>query len=474
MTDSIRRRAAARAVHAERILHAAIASADPEPAVTRAVTDAAELQQYRHLHVLAIGKAADAMMRAALRALPRPPDSALTILPHATSTISVTAADRRPSRTTLPGTATRSPTIVYASHPLPDESSAIAAAQVEAQLGKAAAGDVVLVLLSGGASSLCAAPVPDISIDEYAAVVHALMDAGANIAQVNAVRAHIDRLKGGGMARRIAPARATGLIISDVVGDRVDVIASGPLTPPATAPDEASRVLERFGLWSTAPAGVQRALKSGAHDYRHSRSVPSPSHDAAVTSADDYRHVTTRIILNNRSALEGAAEEARGLGYDVRIRDEPLTGIARAAGGRVARDAVAATEDLRPGDRALCILYGGETTVVVTGRGTGGRNQELALAAAIALDGTSGITIASVGTDGIDGPTDAAGAVADGDTVQRGRRVGIDAAEALEDNDSHTFFVAAGGVVRTGATGTNVMDVQVALIDGPAGTDGGR
>ncbi|HEX2166709.1 MAG TPA: DUF4147 domain-containing protein [Longimicrobiales bacterium] len=472
MTAGIPERTAARAADAERIVRAAIAAADPGPAVTRAVLAAGELHE-RGVHVLAIGKAADGMMRAAIDALPHAPLSALSVVPDRTAPVSEPVPHRtvvHASRTAPPGAATKaSPVVVQAAHPLPDASSAFAAARVEAQLRNAAADDIVLVLLSGGASSLCAAPVQDISIEEYAAVIRALMEAGADIAELNAVRARIDRLKGGGMARLIAPARATGFIISDVVSDRIGVIASGPLTPPATGPDEALRVLERYELWSIAPASVRHVLKSSADDFRRPRQRPRhSSRGSGETPADEYRHVETRIILNNRSALNGAAGEARRLGYDVRICDDPLTGLARTAGARVAHDAAAAAERLRPDDRPVCLVYGGETTVVVTGRGRGGRNQELTLAAAMALDGTSGITVASVGTDGIDGPTDAAGAVVDGETIRRGRQLGLHAAEALDDSDSYTFLSAARGLIRTGATGTNVMDVQVALIDPPA------
>jgi glycerate-2-kinase len=178
--------------------------------------------------------------------------------------------------------------------------------------------------------------------------------------------------------------------------------------------------------------------------------------------------VTTRIILDNATATAGAAGEARRLGYDVRTSPLPLTGTARDAGTRIARDARRAAADLRNGDRPVCLVYGGETTVIVKGSGRGGRNQELVLAAAVEIDGEPRITIGSLGTDGIDGPTDAAGAIADGETVARGRRVRLAAAEALADNDSYSYFDATGELIRTGPTGTNVMDVQVALIDPPS------
>jgi glycerate-2-kinase len=352
-----------------------------------------------------------------------------------------------------------------------------AAGQVEGQLTDAADGDIVVVLISGGASSLCAAPAAGITIDEYAGVVDALLDAGADIRELNTVRAHIDRLKGGGMARLAAPARVIGLVVSDVVGSPLDVIASGPLTPSTTTATDATRVLEKYRLWSAVPDSVRRALQSGPHDRAPGSGSSSGSYEPPSSSssasdspppgsgAADFSHVTTRVVLDNRTAVDGAAREARRLGYGVRVSREAVTGRARRAGTRIARDATAIADRLQHADAPVCVLYGGETTVVVSGAGTGGRNQELVLAAAIELDGDSRITVASLGTDGIDGPTDAAGAAADGGTVARGKRAGLSAGDALENNDSHSFFAVVDGLIRTGPTGTNVMDVQVALID---------
>lgn len=424
-----------RAADATRILRAAIAAADPYRAVSSALRDFAELRRALRVHLLAVGKAAGAMAAAALDTLPRAPASALIVVPH---------ADR-----SWTGRATESLRVLHAAHPLPDASSVDAARQIERQLARATAGDVVLVLISGGASALCAAPVDGIGIDDYRAAVAALMRAGADIHELNAVRTHLDRLKGGGMARIAAPARAIGLIISDVPGNPLDIIASGPLTPSRTMPADALDILDRYQLLPEVPAGVRRALSSG----------PGVVHDFA--------HVTTRIVLDNRAAVEGAADEARRLGYRPHIREEPVTGSARDAGARLAAAAMAHADHMHHAAEPACRLYGGETTVVVTGPGRGGRNQELALSAALVLDGNTSITIGSVGTDGIDGPTDAAGAVTDGTTVLRGTRAGVNARDALHENDSYAFLEAAGALIHTGATGTNVMDVQVVLIDPP-------
>jgi glycerate 2-kinase len=419
-----------RAAHAERILRAAIDAADPAPHVRAAVHDARDVLSERRVHLLAIGKAAAVMAAAALEALARPPAATLVIVPH--GTVSGTSDVLR---------------ILYASHPIPDRTSVQAATAVERMLDDVRADDVALVLLSGGASALCAAPADDISVDEYARIVSALMNSGADIRELNAVRSHIDRLKGGGMAEHIAPARAVAFVVSDVTGNALDVIASGPLTPPTATRADARRVLERHGLLETASTSVLSRLDD--------------SDERQIANAFD--HVSVRIIADNSTAIDGAAAEADRLGYDVQVVAEPVTGQARAAGRRIAVDALRLAQ--RPRSRAACLLYGGETTVIVTGAGKGGRNQELVLAAAIELDGHSCVTIGSVGTDGVDGPTDAAGAVADGATVMAVSRAGLDVNAALEQNDSHAALGAVGALIRTGATGTNVMDVQVVLID---------
>lgn len=407
--------------------------------------------------MLAIGKAAGVMAGSALEELrsmyadsfPDRFGDALVIVPQRTE--APTTFDTR---------------VLHAAHPYPDASSEYAAAAAEALLDNADTGDVVLVLVSGGASALCAAPVAGIGIDEYAAVVRMLMHAGADIRELNTVRTQIDRLKGGGMGRLAAPARALGLLVSDVVGNPLDIIASGPLTPGTTTAGDALRILHAFELLARVPAAVRNALQKArdvtGRDRTEKRSVDAP---IGASSIEELPHVRTQIILDNRTAVDGAAVEARRLGYDARIVVEPLNGSARDAGLRIATDAVARADALHATERPVCVIYGGETTVEVTGTGSGGRNLELVLAAATTLDGDARVTAASVGTDGIDGSSDAAGAVADGDTGAAGMRAGVSAGDALHNNDSHAFFAAAGGLIHTGATGTNVMDVAIALVD---------
>ena len=266
------------------------------------------------------------------------------------------------------------------------------------------------------------------------------------------MRKHIDRLKGGRLARVAAPARVIALVLSDVVGDPLDVIASGPTVPDPTTIADAISILHHREVWDSVPSAIRRHLEVEADE--------SPKvGDQCFASA------TSAIIGNNSKAAEAACDYAVSLGYDTSIVTTTLTGESREVGTAIAKNALA----LQAGDRShvvsRCLIYAGETTVTVTGSGTGGRNQELTLAGAIALDGSTGVTITSIGTDGIDGPTDAAGAVADGDTISRANALGLNASRAIASNDSYPFWRTLGDLIVTGPTGTNVMDLVVVTIE---------
>lgn len=413
-----------RVTHAEAILRAAVAAADPAPAVVAALQDATgEMENARRVHVIAIGKAASRMAAAALTALPRSPESCLIVAPHGGPRHGF--IDCR---------------LVTGAHPIPGGSSVRAGRAVAAALSAADDGDVVLVLLSGGASAICALPAEGVSLEGYARVVAALLRSGTDIHALNCVRRRIDTLKGGGMAALAAPARVLGLIVSDVPYDDPGVIASGPLSPdPATA-DDALGILRAHDLLDDV---LERAILR---------------HDAVPAAA--FAGVSTRIVLDNGAARRGAGQSARTLGYAVIDTDTPVTGEAREEGARLGEQV--ARLDAEAG-RATCVIAGGETTVRVTGVGRGGRNQELVLAAALTLPQNGRAVIGSVGTDGVDGPTDAAGAVADADAVARAVASGLDPRRFLERNDSYAFFRRVGGHIITGPTGTNVMDVMVGL-----------
>mgnify|MGYP005850497565 CR=1 FL=1 len=338
------------------------------------------------------------------------------------------------------------------SHPLPDERNVRAAQAIAEVARRAGEGDALIALISGGGSAMLTLPVEGVTLDDLRRVSDALMKAGAPIDALNAVRKHCEQLKGGGLARLAYPARVWAFILSDVVGDRLDVIASGPTAADPTTYADALAVLDTYGVRHTAPA-ITAHLEAGARGERPETVKPG---DRALAN------VTNTLIGSNRLALEAARRYAAGFGWRVAELRLGVEGEARAVGAALGRAAL----DLQQAAarRPACLLMGGETTVTVGGSGRGGRNQELALAAAIVLDGAKGIAVVSFATDGIDGPTDAAGAIATGQTCARARVLGLDPQAYLDDNDSYTFFEQVGGLIQVGPTGTNVNDVMFALV----------
>jgi glycerate 2-kinase len=353
---------------------------------------------------------------------------------------------------------TRRIRVVEAGHPVPDERGAAAARSIRALAECAGADDLLLFLVSGGGSALTPAPVPPITLVEKQALTRALLAVGATIHELNAVRKHCSLLKGGQLARAAFPAQVHSLILSDVIGDPLDVIASGPTAPDASSFADALAILDRFDLRARVAPAIRARLERGARgEVEETPKAGDPV----------FNRVTNVVIGNNQIVVDGAAARARALGVTPYVLTRSLAGEAR----EVARDLVALACDVRAGRGPVkppaCVIAGGETTVTVTGPGRGGRCQELALAAALELAASDGILILAAGTDGTDGPTDAAGAVADGATAERARAQGLDPRRALADNDSHTLFDRLGDLVVTGPTNTNLLDVYLALIDPP-------
>jgi glycerate 2-kinase len=353
---------------------------------------------------------------------------------------------------------TRRIRVVEAGHPVPDERGAAAARSIRALAEWAGADDLLLFLVSGGGSALTPAPVPPITLVEKQALTRALLAVGATIHELNAVRKHCSLLKGGQLARAAFPAQVHSLILSDVIGDPLDVIASGPTAPDASSFADALAILDRFDLRARVAPAIRARLERGARgEVEETPKAGDPV----------FNRVTNVVIGNNQIVVDGAAARARALGVTPYVLTRSLAGEAR----EVARDLVALARDVRAGRGPVkppaCVIAGGETTVTVTGPGRGGRCQELALAAALELAASDGILILAAGTDGTDGPTDAAGAVADGATAERARAQGLDPRRALADNDSHTLFDRLGDLVVTGPTNTNLLDVYLALIDPP-------
>ncbi|MDA8103952.1 MAG: glycerate kinase [Nitrospiraceae bacterium] len=341
-----------------------------------------------------------------------------------------------------------------AGHPLPDENGRKAAGEIIGLLRGADKKTLVLCLISGGGSALLVSPCEGITLSDKQEVTELLLKAGAGIHELNAVRKHLSGVKGGRLAEAAYPARVLSLIISDVIGDDPDVIASGPTSSDGSTYADALAVLEKYGLRITGPRSVIEVLEKGASGL-----VP----ETPKAGQPVFDKVENIIIGGNRAALEAAKKMAGSLGFDAEILSSEVQGEAREVGQELAKKAIG-IRNVRHSARPVCLISGGETTVTVRGSGLGGRNMELALAFALGIDGVEGISFLSAGTDGTDGPTDATGAIVNGSTVKRGEEKGVSAAEYLANNDSYNYFKEAGGLLITGPTGTNVMDVQVIAI----------
>jgi glycerate 2-kinase len=342
-----------------------------------------------------------------------------------------------------------------AGHPLPDENGRKAAGEIIDLLRGAEDRTLVLCLVSGGGSALLVSPCEGISLSDKQEVTGLLMKAGADIHELNTVRKHLSGVKGGRLAAAAYPARVLSLIISDVIGDNLDVIASGPTSPDGSTYADALSVLEKYAVRSRTPRGVIEVLEKGAAG----RLPETPKEGQPV-----FDKVENIIVGSNRTALDAAKKMAESLGFDAEILSSEVQGEAKEVGHEFAKKAIG-IKNVGRSARPVCLISGGETTVTVRGGGLGGRNMEMALAFALGIDGVDGISFLSAGTDGTDGPTDAAGAVVDGNTVKRGEEQGMSAAEYLVNNDSYHYFKKAGGLLITGPTGTNVMDVQVVIIE---------
>lgn len=345
---------------------------------------------------------------------------------------------------------------IAAGHPVPTRGSVVAGERALALATTLGAHDRLVVLLSGGASSLLARPAPGISLEDKVAATGLLLRGGAAIDDLNAVRKHLSSIKGGHLAAA-TQAETLTLALSDVVGpieDDPSVVGSGPTVADPTTYEAALRVLERCGAIGRVPSAARRHLEAGAAG----RAVETPKPGDPRLARSGWR-----LVGGRRDAMSAAAAIADARGYDAVVIDEPVVGEARIAGPALVEHARSRAAGRR---RPCCVIASGETTVRVTGTGRGGRNQELVLGAVPALaDWAEAVTMASVGTDGRDGPTDAAGAVADASTAMRARRAGLaPVIDWLADNNAYAFFDALGDLVRTGPTGTNVADLQVLLI----------
>lgn len=418
------------------IFRAALHAADPAGAVKARLADLNAklgLSAYRHIYVVGAGKAGASMAAAAERVLGKRitqglinvKDGHLTKLRHIE--------------------------LNECGHPVPD-ARGVAGAERIAQIAEAAgAGDLVLCLISGGASALLPLPAAPLTLADKQQVTRMLLGCGADIHEFNTVRKHLSRIKGGQLARLAWPAAVEALLLSDVIGDDPGVIGSGPTAPDPSTFADVARMFEYYGIHKRLPAPVRRRIEQGLRG--EIPETPKPGDPI-------FRHVRNTIIGSNRLALDAAARRARQFGFRTFVLSSEIQGETREIArmhAAIAREVARFGTPVRP---PACIISGGETTVTLHGRGLGGRNQEFVLAAAKDIAGLPNTVVFSAGTDGTDGPTDAAGALADGATLTRKP----DAAAYLQDNDSYHYFAALGDLVKTGPTLTNVMDVRIILI----------
>jgi hydroxypyruvate reductase len=348
--------------------------------------------------------------------------------------------------------------VFEAGHPVPDWVGLAAACAVMTLLDNLPPDARLILLLSGGASSLLPAPAGGLTLDDLQQTTQSLLKGGAAIGEINAVRKHLDLLKGGQLALLALHrpgVQLSVLVLSDVVGDPLEVIASGPACADPTTYQDAWDALARHDLLDQIPGAAAAHLRQGMAGV--APETPKPG-------SDIFQRVTHTLVGSNRLAALAALEQAKNLGYNSLLLTTCLEGEAREAGRFAAALAKGISQHGDPLPAPACLIWGGETTVTVRGDGLGGRNQELALSAALALDGLQGVAIMALATDGTDGPTDAAGAIVDGETVEAARRFGADPVEALRRNNSYPLLDRVGALMRTGPTGTNVNDLLVLLV----------
>jgi hydroxypyruvate reductase len=417
---------------ARQIFQAALAAADPAGAVARYLKRR-DFSRFRNVYAIGAGKAGATMAQAAERVLGRAVTAGL-----------VNVKDGHTARL-------RRIELNPCGHPVPDQRGVAGARRIAEIAAAAGKNDLVLCLISGGASALMPLPAAPITLEEKQAVTRLLLASGAAIHEINTVRKHISAIKGGQLARLAAPAAVEALLLSDVIGDDLDVIGSGPTAPDASTFAAAAEILDRYGIRDRVPRAVLHRIEQG--ERGEIAETPKPRDPL-------FARVRNTVVGGNRLALDAARRHARRLGFHTLVLASEVQGETRDVArmhAAMAREIAKAGQPVKP---PACLITGGETTVTIRGGGLGGRNQEFVLAAALDIAGLKRTVVFSAGTDGTDGPTDAAGAVADGDTLRRNP----EALRYLNDNDSYHYFESLGDLVTTGPTGTNVMDVRIVLV----------
>ena len=352
------------------------------------------------------------------------------------------------------GLPTKRIVVAEAGHPVPDQSGQRAAARLCAMAAELGRRDLLIVLLSGGASSLLPAPVAGVTLADKQRTTQELLRCGASIREINTVRKHLSRIKGGRLAE-LTEATVVTLILSDVLGDDLSAIASGPTAPDPTTYQDAVAILKRYRIWQAVPQRVRQHLDRGCQGFVSE--TPKPGSFL-------FRRVHHHIVGNNATAVTAVIRAARESGLRTLVHTPALTGEAREAGQRFGAMARNIVREGKPLQRPCCMVAGGETTVTVTGKGTGGRAQEFAAAAALEIAGLDKVWVVAIGTDGTDGPTDAAGAVIDGNTVARAQRLSVDLAGSLKRHNTYPALKRLQRLILTGPTGTNVNDLYLLLV----------
>jgi len=431
-----------------RALDAAVQAADPSGVIMENVKldgsrlivshETYDLSQVKNIYVVGAGKASGQMALALEKTL----DDRIT--QGCVNILRGTSSRYRTQRIELN----------EASHPLSDQAGVRGAEKMIQLAENARKDDLLICLISGGGSALLPLPRKGLSLSEKQTITKSLLRAGANINELNSVRKHLSDIKGGWLAKKVGGASIITLILSDVVGDPVDVIASGPTAPDQSSFNDAISVLKKYKLWERTPKKIRKILIDG----KAARIPETPK-----AEDETFSRVKHFILFNNRQACEAAAAYLKRTRLTTSILSTTMEGEANQVGkvlGSIAREMAVWN---RPFAKPSAFIIGGETTVTVHGKGTGGRNQEVALSAAFPISSADGIVIASMGTDGIDGPTDAAGAIVDGSTITRAKALQMSAEKFLVENDSYNFFLKLGDLILTGPTGTNVNDVAITV-----------
>jgi len=458
LTDSLR--AAPQGAAVTRILAAALDAVDPAAAVhrylrrdgnlLRAGEQIYDLAHYQRVLVVGAGKAGAPMARAAAEILGDRLSGGVVLVKEYSETRRQEDQEIEDTLTSPPISLSPGLLVFGAGHPIPDERGVAGARQIARLLEQTTERDLVIALISGGGSALLTLPAEGISLAELQALTNILLRCGANINEINTLRKHLDQVKGGGLARLAYPASVITLVLSDVVGSPLDVIGSGPTVPDTSSFGDAYAVLERYGVVADTPAPIVERLRRGMAGALAETLKPGDQRFAGVHNL---------IVGSNPQAATAALDTARAAGFNTLLLTTFLQAEAREAGRVLAAVARELADSGQPLARPACVIAGGETTVTLRGPGRGGRNQELALAAVADLASLPDVALIALATDGGDGPTDAAGAVATGATLERARALGLDPNAHLARNDAYPFFDALGDLLKPGPTETNVNDL---------------